>query len=156
MHVKQEFVVTENEAQKLVGRRVRVALGADGVYVGELLELAGTPWRGRVRVTGVLEPARHLDRGGVCRRGHRPGEFVDVSHATVGPAEKPGRATYLEAVQAQLNFHVGSHSSYQTSPHPWVNDAFGRALRAVHAAETRRLATGQWRLVPAEGERDAA
>ena len=79
-----------------------------------------------------------------------------MSHATVHPAENPGRPTYLEAVQAQLNFHVGSHSGYQTCPHPWVNDAFGRALRAVHVAEARRVATGQWRLVPEEGEREAA
>ncbi|KVP65635.1 hypothetical protein WJ96_04510 [Burkholderia ubonensis] len=156
MHVKQEFVVNKNEAQKLIGRNVRVWLGAEGVYVGELLELTGSPWRGRVRVTGVLEPAQHLDHGVVCRRGHRPGEFIDVSHATVCPAKKSGHSSYLSAVQAQLNLHMGSHSGYQTSRHAWVNEAFGRALRAVLVAEERRVATGQWRLRPEDGEHAAA
>jgi hypothetical protein len=138
--------MNKNEAQKLVGRRVCVGMGADGVYVGELLELQGSPWRGRVRITGVLSPARHLANGAVCRRGYRPGEFVDAGQGTVAPTHEAGKATYLEAVSAELNQHKGSHSGYQTSTHPWVGDAFGRAFCAVVVAEEHRLATGQWRL----------
>ncbi|WP_157639952.1 hypothetical protein [Burkholderia ubonensis] len=148
--------MNKSEAHKLIGRRVRVCLGPDGLYVGELLEITGSPWRGRVRITGVLEPAQHLDQGIACRRGYRPGEFVDVSHATVRPAMTSGHSTYLAAVQAQLNFHLGSHSGYQTSSHDWVNEAFGRTLRAVMVAEELRVRTGQWRLVPEHGARAAA
>jgi hypothetical protein len=139
--------VTNIEAQNLIGRRVKVSLGADGIYVGELLELQGdTTWRGRVRITGVVSPARHFEHGAVCRRGHRPGEYVDASQGTVSAAHEAGYGSYLGAVSAQLNQFVGSHSGYQTSQSPWVGEAFGRALGAVLIAETRRVLTGQWKL----------
>jgi len=139
--------VHTNEAQKLIGRRMRIGMGADGVYVGELLELEGSPqWRGRVRITGVLSPARHYEHGAVCRRGFRPGEFLDTTQGTVSATDEDGYDTYLDAVSAQLNKFVGSHSGYPTSQYPWVGEAFGRALGAVMQAESRRLATGQWNL----------
>lgn len=144
--------MSDNAAQGMVGRKVCIGLGADGAYVGELLELSGAnPWRGRVRITGVLKPALHLVGGLICRRGHRPGDFIEVAHANVSPARARGHGTYLEAVQAQMNELFGSHSGYQTSQTPWFHEAMGRALRAVHVAESRRLATGQWKLVPEEG-----
>lgn len=141
-----------NDVQQLIGRRVRVGLGPEGAYVGELLELAGTPWCGRVRVTGVIVPARHYENGVVCRRGYRPGEFIDAGRGTVSSATEMGYSSYLDAVSARLNHHVGSHSGYPTSPYPWVPEAFGRALRAVMVAEEHRVRTGQWRLSPADGQ----
>jgi hypothetical protein len=136
------------DVQELVGRRVKVDLGADGVYVGELLELTGSMWQGRVRVTGVLAPAQHLVPGGALRRGYRPGEFIDAGEARLAPTAEPGHETYLAALQAAASRQLGSHSGYQTSPHGWVNEALARALRTAHLAEEHRLATGNWRVVP--------
>jgi len=144
--------LTTSDIQTLVGRRVRIDLGADGTYVGELLELSGSPWRGRARITGVLTPAQHLVQGNLGRRGHRPGEFVDVAHAVLASATELGHATYLEAIQAEYNRRLGSHSGAQTSLHAWALAALGRALRAAHIAEERRVATGAWRLVQAQPE----
>jgi hypothetical protein len=148
--------LTNNETQKLTGRRMRIETGADGVYVGELLELEGSlQWRGRVRITGVLSPARHYEHSAVCRRGFRPGEFLDTTQGTVSETDEAGYSTYMDAVSAQLNRFVGSHSGYPTSQYPWVGEVFGQALGAVMQAESRRLATGQWNLLvdEASGQR---
>ena len=136
--------------QTLMGRRVRVDLGAEGIYVGEMLELGGSAWRGRVRITGVASPARHLVAGQVARRGHRPGEFVEASEAQLTQAADAGHATYLAALEAEVNRWVGSHSGHQTSPQAWTGSAMLGALRAAHLAESRRLVSGNWRLVPDE------
>lgn len=139
--------------QTVVGRRVRVDLGAEGVYIGELLELlelSNAGWRGRVRITGVVSPAQHLVQGAAARRGHRPDEFVDAAEGQLAPTTETGYSTYLAALQAEANRHIGSHSGYQTTSSGWVNEAVARVLRIAHRAEERRLATGQWRLVPEE------
>lgn len=136
------------DIQELMGRRVRIDLGADGIYVGEMLELGGSAWRGRVRITGVVSPARHLVCGTVARRGHRPDEFVEASDTQLAPAGEPGHATYLAALEAEVNRWVGSHSGHQTSPQAWAGTAMLGALRAAHQAESRRLVSGSWRLVP--------
>jgi hypothetical protein len=139
--------MSTSEAHNLVGHRVRVGMGADGIYVGEFLELQGShPWHGRVRITGVLRPAQYFNAGSECRRGYRPGEFLDVGNGVVDPTIEAGHGTYLEALSAELGQYVGSHSGYQTSQYPWVSEAMGRALSAAMEAETHRLATGQWRV----------
>ena len=137
------------DVQELVGRRVKADLGADGVYVGELLELTGTTWQGRMRITGVIAPAQHQAPGGV-RRGHRPGEFVEVGQTRLVPTGETGHETYLAALAADAGRKLGSHSGRQASPHGWVFDALARSLRAAHLAEEHRLLTGNWRLVPDE------
>lgn len=136
--------------QALMGRRVRIALGADGTYVGEMLELGESAWRGRVRITGVVSPAQHLGSSPVARRGHRPGEFVEASDAQLVQTAEIGHATYLAALEAEVNRWVGSHSGHQTSPDAWAGTAMLGALRAAHQAERRRLVSGNWRLVPAD------
>lgn len=138
------------DIQELMGRRVRVDLGADGIYVGEMLELGGSAWRGRVRITGVLSPAQHLVSGAVARRGHRPGEFVAALDTQLAPTVEIGHATYLTALEAEANRWAGSHSGHQNSPNAWAGTAMLGALRAAHQAESRRLVSGNWRLVPAE------
>lgn len=137
------------DVQELVGRRVKADLGADGVYVGELLELTGTAWQGRMRITGVISPAQHQAPAG-ARRGHRPGEFVEVGHARLEPTTETGHDSYLAALTADAGRKLGSHSGRQTSPHGWVYDALARALRAAYLAEEHRVLTGNWRLVPDE------
>jgi hypothetical protein len=149
-HNSKEVVVAIRDIQELMGRRVRVDLGADGIYVGEMLELGESAWRGRVRITGVVSPAQHLVSGTVARRGHRPGEFVDASDAQLVPTIESGHATYLAALEAEVNRWVGSHSGHQTSPHAWAGTAMLGALRAAHQAESRRLVSGNWRVVPEE------
>lgn len=139
-----------HDVRELSGLRVKADLGVDGVYVGELLELAGTAWQGRVRITGVILPAQALGAGG-ARRGHRPGEFVEVGPARVAPTSATGHATYLVALQAHAGRQLGSHSGAATSPHSWVFSALARALRAAHLAEEHRVSTGNWRLVPDDG-----
>lgn len=140
------------EAEQLIGKQVRVWTAANGVYVGTLEVASGSPWRGMVSITGVVEPAHHFDHGTICRRGFRPGEVLEAGGACIKETTESGHPTYLEAVQAQINFYMGSHSGYQTSTHRWVHEAMARALRAVMLAEERRLASGTWKLIQSEGE----
>jgi hypothetical protein len=142
----------EDKSHQLIGHRVSISMGADGVYVGEILELTGSPWTGRVRITGVTSPARHFENGIVCRRGYRPGEFVTAPSKAISPAKDCGHPSYLEALQAQLGLVMGSHSGYMTSTHPWVPEALARGLRAAMIAEHRRLETGNWYLASVETE----
>jgi hypothetical protein len=64
--------MNRTEAQQLIGHRVKAWTAANGVYVGELIRILTPPerpWRGVVRITGVVECAHSGDRS---RRGFRP------------------------------------------------------------------------------------
>jgi hypothetical protein len=81
--------MTARQAQELVGARVSAWTSANGVYAGvleEVVVLKGRPWRGRVRIDGVLRVAQHfeIDRG-VCRAAQmfRPSSRSGGNAATV-------------------------------------------------------------------------
>lgn len=85
--------VNRGEAAELVGRRVQAWTATNGVYTGTLVEVtADRPWRGRVLIDGVLEPALAWDarRHGAPRRGFRPGETVEVGCLSVSVCQKQG------------------------------------------------------------------
>ena len=90
------------EAEKLLGTNVQAWTSANGVYVGVLREVYGSPWRGKVEITGVLTPAVPMEFGRMHqRRGLRPGFVVDVGGCNIKPTADVG-ASYLESLQVQL------------------------------------------------------
>lgn len=137
--------MASSELATIIDRRVKVNLGVKGVYIGELLEVPGSQWHGRVRVTGVVVPAVAATGGMALLRGLRPGEFVVVRADQVSDTTDAGHSTYLSALQAHLNRYVGSHASSVAS---WVRQAMAAALLAACRSEEHRLATGHWRAVP--------
>jgi len=91
------------DAKKLLGTQVRAWTSMNGQYVGELVELFGSPWRGKVRITGVLQPAAvEYARGSRQRRGMRPGDEIEVGGTNVTPIDVPG-TSYLDALIADMN-----------------------------------------------------
>jgi hypothetical protein len=92
------------EAEKLIGGRVFVWTSLNGEYVGVLEEVFASPWRGRVRITGVIKPAvvhdltRPDDRQ---RRGFRPGDLIEAGGVSIKPTELEG-TSYLEALRGEL------------------------------------------------------
>jgi hypothetical protein len=95
--------MNRKEAEKLVGQPVSAWTAMNGVYVGPLISIFGSPWRGRVAITGVVQPAAiELSRGDRQRRGFRPGGEIEVGGSSIQPVEAgfTGYATYLDALVA--------------------------------------------------------
>ena len=88
-----------------VGGRVRAWTAANGVYAGVLEAVVPRrPWRGRVRITGVIEPACVYDLTRPRpRRGFRPGDVIEVGGVNIRPlGEGEEGASYLEALEREL------------------------------------------------------
>ena len=136
----------KDEAKQLIGHEVVVNLEPEGAYVGTLLEVKGAPWRSRICVTGIEEPAQHSDfeTGGFCRRGYRVGEFVDAPGPRIEVAKTAGYPSYKEALQAALGRQTGSHALSDNQDHTWTADALTKGLGAAILAEERRERTGRW------------
>ena len=103
--------MNRKEAESLVGKQVSAWTAMNGVYIGRLMSISGSPWRGKVAITGVVQPvAIELSRGDRQRRGFRPGETIDVGGSSIQKVESsyPGHATYLEAlVAAEVSLREG-------------------------------------------------
>lgn len=141
--------MVKHSGQTVVGRHVKVNLGADGIYIGELLEVPQAHWHGRVRITGVLSPAQYVGDGVKPRRGLRPGEFVVAREYQLSETTAIGHETYLGALKAAVNQQVGSHAGIQGSVSAWVGTALARAFISAYHSEELRLRTGTWRVAGA-------
>ncbi len=143
------------EAEKLVGQSVRVWVGADGEYVGTLLSVSdGAQWGVRIKVTGVLQPARHFDQGVLSRRGWREGEVCATRwqpQFRLSAEAAPRGTSYLAALQQQLSRQVSTHAGILGASCTWLQEALANAARAVMLAEERRIRTGVWLLIAEEG-----
>jgi hypothetical protein len=135
------------EAQALIGSQVSAWTALNGVYVGTLESVFGSPWRASVKITGVLEPASHLQHGKVCRRGFRVGEQLEVGGSNIKATTAVGSLSYLEVLQVAITRHRSVTVS-PGNPHSWVHEAFAKAMETVVIAETKRLETGEWTLKP--------
>ena len=136
------------EAQQLIGTSVSAWTAMNGQYVGILESVQGSlPWRGSVRITGILTPASHLQDGQVCRRGFRVGELLEVGGSSIKPTTATGSASYLEVLQKAITENR-SRPVVSGNPHSWVHEAFAKAMEVVARAEKKRLETGLWELRP--------
>lgn len=90
-----------DEAQKLIGTKVEAWTSANGVYVGTLIAvIPRRPWRGTVKIEGILEAAQPWEVGGASRKGKRPGDLIEVGGVNIKPTTATG-VTYLESLEAQ-------------------------------------------------------
>jgi hypothetical protein len=133
------------EAQQLIGTSVSAWTAMNGTYVGVLESVQGSPWRGSVRITGILSPASHLQHGQVCRRGFRVGEQLEVGGSSIKPTTAAGADSYLEVLERAIAENR-SRPVISGSPHAWVHEAFAKAMEVVARAEKKRLETGLWEL----------
>lgn len=146
------------EALHLVGLRVRAWTPANGVYIGIVEAIHGSPWRAGVRVTAVIEPAHHLEQGRLCRRGFRPGETLDVGGASIQPlstCQVEGH-DYMGALLAQRQRCEAQARKAADGPNDWVWPAMMLALDAAVEAEARRLSGQPWELRCSRGRSSSA
>lgn len=88
------------QAEAAIGSHVSAWTAVNGQYVGTLVEvIPRRPWRGVVKITGVLEAASVVDR--VPRKGFRPGELIEVGGQSIKPTTEQG-ISYLEAMERSL------------------------------------------------------
>lgn len=139
-----------DEALRLVGRQVGVWTAANGKYNTTVVEiLPRSPWRARVRVTTIAEPAQHFERGQACRRGFRVGEELEVGHSSVLEQPYEGAVEdYAQACERQAERFEDMYRRYPNGPNAWVMRGYSRALRAAAQAELHRLAGQPWKLAP--------
>ena len=135
------------QAEALIGHQVRAWTAANGVYVGTLEAISGSPWRGVIRITGILEVAQHLERGAPCRRGFRVGEVIEVGHSSIEATNEAGQADYLAVLRSTHAACLERARTAPAGPHSWVHAATAQALGHVIEAEMRRLAGEPWRLL---------
>lgn len=140
--------MNRKQAVALIGQRVKVWTAANGEYAGELLEVFGSPWRGRVRITGILAVAQHHERGATCRRGFRVGEAIEAGNTSIRPTDATGCESYVEALDREIARCEAGMDGSVSSRSAWVWPAFRQSLIEVRAAEIERLRTGEWRLRP--------
>jgi hypothetical protein len=139
--------VKRAEALALIGKPVSAWTAANGIYVGELAEVFGSPWRGKVRITGIVEPAQHFERGSLCRRGFRVGETIEVGGSSIRPTDDKGHPGYVEALDAEIEKIAALIERTSQSPHKWALIALRDGLVAARKAEIVRLETGVWKLL---------
>jgi hypothetical protein len=53
----ENTIMKKREAEHLIGHQVTAWTAANGIYVGILQSIHSSPWRGTVKITGVLKPA---------------------------------------------------------------------------------------------------
>lgn len=73
------------QARKLIGERVVATTLSRGEYVGILVDVYGSPWRARVRVTGMLRPPPTKKRG-KPERSLAHGELLEIGGVCCKPA----------------------------------------------------------------------
>jgi hypothetical protein len=95
------------EAIKLICSQVQAWTAMNGIYVGTLEEVCGSPWRGVVLINGVIEPACAWSVDRVRpRRGFRPGDRIKVGGLNISPTDEQG-ITYAEALRRQKEKFAG-------------------------------------------------
>ena len=126
------------DAKKLLGTQVRAWTSMNGQYVGELIEVFGSPWRGKVRISGVLQPAAvEYARGNRQRRGMRPGDEIEVGGTNVSPIDVPG-TSYLDALIANLNWVAKMLPKAGPKDEGWITWTVEQRQRQIDE-ERRRL-----------------
>lgn len=122
------------EAESLKGERVFVWTAMNGQYVGTLESVEGSPWRGTVLITGVIEPACVFDMTRMRpRRGFRPGERITAGGVNIKPTDLVGMS-YLDALRAQLEKFSGwleNGDSYRPRYTAWLPSAIRALARAI-------------------------
>ncbi len=103
-----------NEAEKLLGTPVEAWTAANGRYVGILEEITSDrPWRGRVRITGILEPAVTFEIGRHHpRRGFRVDETIEVGATSIRASLATGTDDYRALLERQAENFERTHASY--------------------------------------------
>lgn len=139
------------DAIDLVGTYVTAWTAANGQYVGILEEVTHhRPWRARVRITGVLNPAQAFEVGRVHpRRGFRVGELIEVGGGNCKPAEheEVGMGVdYAEAVDWEIR-HLESHEQQILASSEDHQSGYLWAIRGELDGQRRvreRLQAGAW------------
>jgi hypothetical protein len=143
-----------SEAEKLMGTRVEAWTSLNGIYCGVLEAIVPTqrrPWRGVVRIDGILSAPVTYEAGRRPRRGFRVGETIEVGGVNISPTDAVGATDYLALLQAEAERFRETFSDYLNGKfgdpdHPQVNRLYGwygRAVEQVEEAiesEIRRLA----------------
>jgi len=150
------------DAKNLIGTQVRAWTAMNGYYVGELVEIFGSPWRGKVRITGVLKPAAfETARGNRQRRGMRPGDEIEVGGTNIAPIDAPG-TSYLEALVEELNLETRMLGEAGPKDMGWLTRSVElrkqqiEAERAAAHAVSIRVAMGSDALAFARAEQAAS
>jgi hypothetical protein len=108
--------VKRGEAEALVGKRVSAWTSANGSYVGELVGIApgSRPWRGLIRIDGVLDCAVHYECGRTVFRGggKRVGQVIEAGESSISPTEAAGLPDYASAVDAKAEYFERTYAEY--------------------------------------------
>ena len=143
----------KTRGHELLGQKVTVWTSSNGEYVGILEEESGSPWRGNVRITGILAPASRMD--GVPRKGLRTGDIIEAGGVNIKKApEGLEGGTYLQVLEGQLRHAKEAESRPNQDPkYSWVYPRQVKALTDQIADEKERLAKQGMSTLPYPGQR---
>lgn len=129
------------DAQNLIGQPVSAWTAANGTYVGTLEEVIvnpGSPWRARVRITGVLSSAHHHEKGRTVRKGFRIGQEIEVGGINVEPTDQIG-TTYRQALEHAISINRDQIATYEAMPENSPARRYEYAVRAALKSELEVL-----------------
>lgn len=120
---------------------------ANGNYVGTLVEVAGSPWRGTVKIDGILLAAHHSEFGQVVRRGFRVGELIEAGNSSISPVNDDvmGSTDYVQVLENNIARLEQLLAGNEASPNAWALLDSIAANKRIIEAEKERQATGVWK-----------
>ena len=115
------------DAEKMIGKVVCCWTGLRGSYVGELIELYGSPWRGKVKILSVIEyPVQGLSQnrmGFFARKPFNYGEIKDFGNGNIQlyegvvlPYEKSLLSSLKQKIQSLQEYIKRSRTSPLNTP----------------------------------------
>lgn len=127
-------MATRQQAETWIGGAVEVWTAANGEYVGILESISGKPWRGTVRITGIVRPAQVFEwKRSHRRRGFRPGQLITAGGVNIKRTTQSG-VSYLEALRQEYRLIESLKARHVTTEEAWIRPTL-QALNAAIAAE---------------------
>lgn len=145
------------QAEALIGTEVYAWTAMNGCYTGVLKGVSGRPWRGTIEVTGIIQPAFHMDNGVPARRGFRSGETIEVGGKSIKTLG--GVTVYLSYRDALMDALRQQHDSFITMSDYSRNGEGGRVtkslihcLEVIIETEKQQELTGEWKINRSAGD----
>jgi len=135
------------EAEKLIGKNVICWTGLRGSYIGELLEVFNSPWRGNVKILAInTYPTQGLSSertGFMARKPFNYGEIRDFGGVNITSYDGPVN-DYTKSLTEALQNEIKNMRKYienaQNSKHSFNIEK--RALEVLEKELQKQIAKG--------------
>jgi len=125
----------KSDAEKLIGKPVSCWTALNGCYIGELIEVYGSPWRGKVKILEVnsypVQGLSEFAKGIKYRKPYKYGDIKDFGNSSIKPYDNPIRDYHLSLIETLKNDITQMETNIEISKQlnsnygmliPWLNE----------------------------------